>query len=210
MTVVSGAARPLWLGLTIVAILIWPFVIASVRRRSDLRIFVIVPHLLSATGAAIGLTRVAGTMSITGLAPHATAAGLAETFVAPIAGAVMSALLAVFVLVWRGAQEGRRRHGAFAPVLVAAAALSQIAGAATGFWMYSHPRYSELLMRVVRSLVLVNVVILLLAVVAVFLPGRLRATPHQSWFVAIAISSVAAACGFWLFVDKLRLFAIGA
>lgn len=205
MSLVSGPTPPLWLKITIVAIFAWPFLLALTRQRSDLRIFAIGPHLLSTTGAALGFLHITYAMQITGFAPHATAATLAEAFIVPITGCAISALLSLFILVWRGAHEGVRRHVAIAPFVVAAAYASHIAIAATGISMYSHPIYSDRLLFVIRTLICFNTAMLLVAVVTTFTPGRLQDTRHDRWFVGIAVTSALLAAALCVFVKPTIL-----
>jgi|GEM_PF-6420128 len=77
---------------------VWPLLaLYFSRRHADTRLLMLLPISVSAAATAFALSRVAQTLSLTGSAPHATAAGLAEGLVPIVAGCTFALLTLALV-----------------------------------------------------------------------------------------------------------------
>ena len=119
MTIVSTPPAPLWLRMTFLAIVIWPFVgPAIIRRHADLRAFTLVPLFVGTAAASLGAVRIIFILNFSGKAPHAAAAGAAEALIAPLLGALFSTAIAVTIAALPRFAEARRQRSAGLEVLL--------------------------------------------------------------------------------------------
>jgi hypothetical protein len=209
MTLVSGPPLPLWFRLALLATVLWPlFWSLCVRRGGDLRVFAIVPISLNLAATSLGILHVIRVMALTGRAPHATAAGLAEALVPLAFGTVLAMLLSAFVIVKRKWQRSNR--GNTVCYLVLAHAAIFVAVLAFALRVQKQSVFSPALDRQAVAVVTVSIAILLVALFTTF-RSRAADPASQAWRFALFIAgNVLATAAVVIVVNTFRNFALGA
>lgn len=191
---------PFWPLVTFLGIICWPLLgRMAVRRGSDLRLFSIVPLVIACVGGSFGVIRVVRFLILTGSSsPRGTAAGLAETLLAPVAGATMSTLIALGAASLPKLTEARQRRsrGTLPLLVLAAFGLSLYAVEIARIPVLA--TVTEPFLQLSRLIFAANVVVSVVVVTAALLPAshRPQVTVRTSLWILACLALVTAACLF--------------
>jgi hypothetical protein len=210
MTVVSGPHAPLWLRITFLAIVIWPFLgPAVIRRHADLRAFSLVPLFVGTAAASLGAVRIIFILNLSGKAPHAAAAGAAEALIAPIFGAVFSTGIASMIAILPRFAEARRQRGLRVEVLMIFFIITFALFLALIQSIRMSGMYTSGLNLFSKIVCAANVLVAVAALVfAFFSEQRLFRSSGRAWFGGLAVASAGVVVLLVEFQNHLRHFAI--
>jgi hypothetical protein len=188
--------------------LAWPLLAVRFARRGvDTRLLMALPVALGTVMLAIGIGRVANVASLTGPAPHAVAAGLAESIIPVVIGALSSLLVVVITAFKRTLLITSDHPSVTLGLLAVVLATETTIGASI--------RANSVFSRITFGLVLAG---LILAITTCLLIAWLigttpleasRPIPPKSWCTGFALAVLALALGASVVIRNLAQFARG-
>jgi hypothetical protein len=182
----------------------------AVRRGSDLRLFSIVPIVIASVGGSFGVIRAVHFLGLVGgRLPGTTAAGLAETLIAPVAGATMSGLIALSAASLPALTEARQRRSRSTLPLLALITIGLSLYAVEMGRIRVFATFTEPLMQLSRFVFATNVVVLVVVVTAALLPASHRPqAPVRTSLWILACLALITAAGLFQMLNNLRIIAL--
>jgi hypothetical protein len=205
-----SVSLPFLARILLLAMVAWPLLGGLAKHRgADLRLFSLFPLILGFTAGSVCVVHVVEGTSFTGKAPHATAAGLAESLFVPITGAILSACIAGAVAVFPLFREARRHRSAAAAGIFVLFLVAAALHAAVVYRVQANPIYTPELLRFSFVALALNAGAALSALVFAFVrQPRLSEGSGRAWFFALAGGSVLVTIFLIDLMDRFSLFAI--
>ncbi len=207
----TGTAVSDWIQLAIMLTVAWSVLVpAAVKRHADLRVFTVVPVILSSTLASTYVLRMVGAVRTTGNVPRVAAAWCTEVIVIGFCGVTTSMVIA-FLIGMRSSlnDAGRRRSAAGSAILAATTIVTMLCVIAV-VSVVKGPAHTPSLEGYDRIVLLLNAAVLLAAIVYSFTPQQELANTSRRWFYGYVAAATLVVLVLIAYYHGLRDFVLGA